>query len=140
ARPLSCRNFRLLRRLRDGKADRKDSASPVGAVRRHYRALQGLGEATRDCQTQASTRAHLVALPRAIEFVEDALQVGGWNAIAFVSNLQLDGILVTPTLNADGGVRRRVLCSIVQEIEEDLLEQDGIHRYHRQVRAQLHVD
>ncbi len=101
------------------------------------RAVQGLDEAARDGQAQPGARAHLVALLHAVELVEDALEVAGGNAVAFVQDLQPDAVAVAPALNADGRIRRRILGGVVEEIEQHLLEQHGIHHHHRQVGADL---
>ena len=40
--------------------------------------------------------------------------------------------------DADGGFGRRVLGRVVEQIEQDLLEQHGIHRHHRQIGRDVH--
>ena len=113
------------------------NTAPVRSVRFAAEIVppQGLDEAARDRQAQPGAGAHLVALPRPIELIEDALDVGRWNAVAFVEHLQLDAILLLPALNADGRLRRRILGGVVEEIEQHLLEQHGIHHHHRAGRG-----
>ena len=96
--------------------------------------MQGLDEAARDRQAQAGTRAHLVALLDPVELVEDALQiVGGMPSPS--SRICRPALSIAPALDADGRVRRRILGGVVEEIEQHLLEQHGVHRQHREVGA-----
>ena len=79
------------------------NTAPVRSVRFAAEIVppQGLDEAARDGKPQPGAGAHLVALSRPVELVEDALEVGARNAVAFVEHLQLDAVLLLPALNAD---------------------------------------
>ena len=68
------------------------------------------------------------------------LQVAGRNAVAFIEHLQVDGVPLAPRLDADRRARRGVFRRVVEQIEQGLLEQDGIQRQHRQVGSELHLD
>ena len=61
--------------------------------------------------------------------LHDAWRLGGWHAV----------VGLTPGTNADGCIERRVLGSIVEQIEHHLLEQYGIHRDHGQVSTDFHL-
>ena len=113
---------------------------PVGAVGRRDRAVHGLDEAARDREPEAGAGAHLVALLRAVELVEDAAPVGRRNAVALVEDLQRDRIPVAPALDRDRGVGRRIFGGVVEQIEQHLLEQHGVELQHRQVGGELQLD
>ena len=72
------------------------------------------------------SRPHLVALLHPVELVEDVLELGGRNAVALVHDLQADRIHLAPAADADRRPGGRIFRGIVQEIEQHLLEQDGV--------------
>ena len=74
-----------------GIGSRMVNTAPLRSVRFAAvdRAVHRLDEAARDGEPEAGAGAHLVALGDAMELVEDALEIGGRNAVAFVEDLQL---------------------------------------------------
>src|SRR5262249_59681784 len=124
------RLYPLLRRLRDRQSDRKDRARTIRAIGGGYLAMRGFDETARNGQAQPGTGTHLVTLPRAIEFVEDALEIRGRNALSFVHHLKTDRFAVAPAPDGDGRTGRRVLRGIVEQVEKHLFEQHRIHHHH----------
>ena len=92
---------------RDRKRDGQHRSRSVRAVRRRDRAVHRLNEAARDCEPEAGSRPHMVALLRAEELVENVLQVRRRNALAFVDDLQRDRRGILPGLDLDGRASRR---------------------------------
>ena len=74
------------RRARGGgrQGDGEDGAGAVGAVAGGDRAAHGLDEAAADREAEAGAGAHPVALLRAVELVEDLLDLVGRDALALV--------------------------------------------------------
>src|SRR5262245_19760169 len=102
--------------------------------------MHGFDEATGYGQSQACAGAYLVSLLRPVELVKDALEITFGNPSAFIGNLQVNALLVTPAPETDRGVSRRIFGGIVQQVEQHLLEQNGIHTDRGQVGAQLHLE
>src|SRR5262245_25976637 len=130
----------LLRRFRDGKRDGENRPGAVGAVGCRYCAVHRFDEASRDGETQPGTGTNLVAFPRAIEFIKDALEVPWRNAVTLIQNLQMDALPLAPTLDGNGRSARSVLCGVVEQIEQHLLEQHRIHHNHGQVGTNRDLD
>ena len=110
------------------------NAAPLRSVRFAAAIVppHGLHEAARDGQAEPRAGPHLVALLHPVELVEDALQVVRRNALALVQHLQAHGVLVAPALDAHRRLRARILGGVVEQVEQRLLEQHGIHHHHRQ--------
>jgi len=68
-----------------------------------------------------------------VELVEDALDLLRRNAAALVDDLQLDVSPLLPALDQHRRPGRSVLCGVIEEIEQDLLEQHRIELKHWQV-------
>ena len=71
---------------RDRQADGEHGAAAVGAVGGDDGAVHGFDEAARDRKPEPGAGADLVGLLRAIELVEDVLEIGGRNAAALVEH------------------------------------------------------
>ena len=120
-----------------GRRDGEHGARAVEPVGGRDRAVHGLDEAARDRKAEARAGAHVIALLRAVELVEDALEVVRRNAVAFVEDLQVRRNRRRASsrmriVGAGGRIFRRV----VEEVEQHLLEQHRIELEHRQVRRQ----
>jgi hypothetical protein len=63
--------------------------------------VHGFNEAAGDRQSETGAGADLIAFFDPIELVEDVLQLRRRNAVAFIQDLQADGIPVAPALDAD---------------------------------------
>ena len=91
---------------RDRQADGERRAAAVGAVGRDDGAMHRLDKAAGNRQPQPGAGANLVGLLRAIEFVEDVIEIAGRNAAPLIENAQADRVRVLPALDADRRLRR----------------------------------
>src|SRR5262249_21239697 len=140
ARAHSCCSVQLLHAERNRQPYREHRAGTVATVSGGDQGPPGPGEAAPKREPATRTRAQPVALLHAIELVENLLKVAGWNAFALVDHLQINGLAFTPSGDADGGVRRRVFCRVVEQIEQYLFEQHRIEAQHGQVSGNIDLD
>ena len=103
-------------------------------------AVHRLDEAARDGEPEAGAGADLVGLLRAVELVEDVLEIVRRNAASFVEHAQADRVRRCASPECGSSFRRRVFRGIVEEVEQHLLEQHGIEFEHRQIRSELELD
>src|SRR5439155_6011500 len=105
-----------------------EAAAAIEAVTRYLdRAAVHLDQALH--QREAEAQAVMDASFRAaglIEEIEDARQVLGTNAPAFVSDLHRDVILLPLDRDLDARPARAVLAGVVEQVREHLREPDGI--------------
>src|SRR5882757_8392853 len=99
--------------------------------------MHGFDKAARDGKTKAGAGANVIALLGAIELVEYAIELDRWNPAALIEDLQRDRIAIPRTPDRYRGIGRRVFRSIVQQVEQHLLEQHGVELQHRQVGGKL---
>src|SRR5688500_4727282 len=99
--------------------------------------MHGLDKAARAGEPEDSTRANMIALLRATELIEHAVELIRWNAATFIHDLQRDRAALTHTSDRYRGVTRCIFCGVIQQIEQHLFEQDGVELQHRQVGRQL---
>src|SRR4051812_42186502 len=97
--------------------DRKHRARAVRPVRRHDAAVHRLDKAARDGEAEAGACLDLIGLLRAIELVEDVLEIARGNAVALIDDLQMDGLPVAPASDRHGGSYWRVFCRVIEQIE-----------------------
>src|SRR5207253_7000825 len=110
----------------DRQSDRQHRATPVGAVIGENRTVHRLDKTASDGEPKAGAGADVIALLRAIEFIEYAVQLGPGNAAALVDDLQGYPVLVPQASDRYRRVPRRILGCVVQEVEERLFEQHCI--------------
>ena len=70
-------------------------------------------EAAADRQPEAGPGATPILRLDAVEFVEDPLEIGGWNARSFIENLDHHDLTVAASTYIDAAARRRVFGSVV---------------------------
>ena len=78
----------------------KTAPAAVVAVGGFDRPVHRLHEAAGDGEPEAGAGTDPVALGGAVELVEDAREIGGRNAFAFVDDPQRDEAAVAPAMNA----------------------------------------
>src|SRR5262249_17245335 len=105
----------------------------IGPVAGRYRPSHCLHKATGNCESKPRPGAYAVLLVDPIELVKDMLELGRWNALAFIQYLNTDRLVVAPSTNRNDAIAGRVLCRVVDQIEKHLLEQDGINLHHREI-------
>jgi hypothetical protein len=99
-----------------------------------------LEEAAGDGKAEPGARPHPVALGDAMELVEDALEVGGRDALAFVEDAQLDEPAVAAALDAHRRALGRELRCVVENVEQRLLEEHRIDVDHGEVGLDFELD
>src|SRR5271169_2399419 len=118
------RQFRLpLRRnLRhDRHADRQHRARAVATVAGDDPSAERLDKAAADRQTEAGTGAPAVLRLDTIEFVEDALEIGGRYPGSLIDDLDLDEFPVALRAEIDAAAGRRIFRGIIEQVEQYLL-------------------
>ena len=91
-----------------GIGSRMVSTAPLRSERlaADDRAVHGLDEAAGDRKSEAGAGPNMIALLRAIEFVEDAFEIARRNAAPSSMICSETAVRVAPALDRDGGVRR----------------------------------
>ena len=123
-----------------GRSDGEHRSAAVGPVGGDDAAVHGFDKAARDGKPEPGAGADLVGLLRAIELVEDVLEVGCGNAVAFIEHAQQHRVAAAKGVDADRRFRRRIFRGIVEKIEQHLFEQHGVEFEHRQIRRQFQLD
>ena len=127
-------------RLGDWQRDRKYGARSIRTICGADRAPHGLHKSARDSEAQTSTGPNLIKLVGAMKLIENKIDSSGGMPAPSSRTLALDLILLLPRLNAHCCFGRRILCGVVEEIEEDLLEQHRIQLKRGQVGRNLNFD
>ena len=70
-----------------GSAMVKTAPVPVGAIGRRDRAAHGFDEAAADGEAEAGSGSHAVALPHAVELLEDVFEVAQRDPLPFIEHL-----------------------------------------------------
>src|SRR6267143_101672 len=123
--PFGLRRDRGARRgHRQGNGE--DRARAVPAIARYDRSAHRLDEAAADGEAEPGAGALPVGAPDAVELLEDMREMLGWDAAAFVENLDHQAVALPARPQRDRRAGRRVFPGIVEQIEKDLLEQNEI--------------
>src|SRR5687768_12174930 len=140
----SWRSLRLLRRRVTGVRRRRQLEEELRAIIRRMlhdrnRSLVILDDAISDRQPEARSLPHVL---RGEEGVEDALLQPLGDAVAGVAETHFDSVISEMAGHANL-LHCRVLHGVArvsQEVDEDLLELDGVCEHARIVRARLNND
>jgi hypothetical protein len=122
-----------------GKLDREDGSGPIGPVRCLDGAVHRVDKASTDRKTKPGPSAHPVTFANTVEFVEDPLEIVRRNAVAFIQNLKPDKAVILPSANLDDRACGRILCCIVEQVEQHLFEQYRVDPEHRKIGVDLHL-
>src|ERR1700722_10524869 len=127
----------LLRRFGRGKAHHDTRAAPPGRwALRVYLAAHRLGEAATDRQAEAGSSLTAFRAAAAIEFLENALEIGWFHAGTFVADADDDIAAVAPRMN-DRSRIAAIFVSIVDEIEQNLFEEIGVATDEGQIAREI---
>src|SRR6185437_9022627 len=96
-----------------------------------------LDEAAGNRQPETGPGANLIALGGTVKLLEHKLDLLGRDATALIDDLQLDRFPLLPAFDADRRLGGRIFGGVVEEIEQHLLEQDGIELEHWQAAGNL---
>src|SRR5271155_222938 len=113
------RQFRLpLRRnLRhDRHPDRQHCTGTVAAIARDDPSPQRFDKTAADRQTEPCTGTAAILRLDTIEFVEDALEIGGRDPRPLIDDLDLDELAVAGCPNLDSAAAWRVFRRVVEKI------------------------
>lgn len=91
-----------------------------------------LDKAAADRKSQPGSGALSTTAVGAVELLKDPLEVLRQNAGSFVRHLDYDPVVLTPRLNLDRRSGWGVLCRIIKQIEQDLLEKNAVDGKHWQ--------
>src|SRR5215472_2591736 len=103
-------------------ADRQYRPRAIASIASDNPATQCLDKTAADRQTEAGTSAAAILRLDPIKFVENPLELRRWDPLAPVDDFDLDKLSVARRVNIDLAADRRVLGSVVEEIEQHLLE------------------
>src|SRR5689334_16606841 len=95
----------------------------------------GLRDGPANCQTQA--RAARAVGPSAIELLENSLLFVDGKAWPPIENLQRDGLVRGRRLDLDRRSLRRILCRILQKVDQQLADQHIVYENQRKALRQM---
>ena len=100
----------------------------VAPVARDDPSAERLDKTAADRETETGAGTPAVLSLDTIEFVEDALEIGGRYSGPLIDDLDLDELPVALCADIDAAAGRGIFRGIIEQIEQHLLEQDRIQR------------
>src|SRR5262245_6363724 len=99
--------------------------------------MHGLDKSAGYGEAKTGPSEDMIPLLYAMKLLKDLIDLLWRDTAALVADLQLDGAVLLPGFDAHRGFGWRIFCGVVEQVEDRLLEQDGIEIKHRQVVGDL---